>query len=236
MGKHAVVRGEVHVSKADRVDLFNRDLSSTKALYMEGRSDAIQLSKKTNSYFLFLIGYFTLELLYVSTARIQALLPTKGYDVEQEADKLDIAFEDEIDLEIHEIYESYNQRLRRWLPTILTGLFCLTLIGAFINETISFFGISTGIPYWITPVSMGILTPFAYSGLLMILDGDHDRDEEMAGAINSLTETRNHDHILVLVGDKHVTPVSDHLEDYGWNVTREPSIHWLARLRRLFPE
>jgi hypothetical protein len=236
MGKHAVVRGEVHVSKKDRVNLFNRDLTGTKALYAEGRSDAIQLHKHTNSYFLFLIGYFTLELLYISTTRIQSLLPTEGYDVEEAAHKHGLEFEDETDLEIHEIYDSYDQRLRRWLPTMFTGLFFLSLLGTFFNETISVFGIATGIPYWITPVSMGIFTPLVYSGVLMILDGDHDRDTAMAETINSLTETRNHDQILVLVGDKHVIPVSDRLEDNGWSVTRERSTHWLARLRRLFPE
>lgn len=61
-----------------------------------------------------------------------------------------------------------------------------------------------------------------------------DRDERMANQIESKTTKQGHDRILVLVGDKHVEPISDELEKDGWEVDPEHSEHWLARLSRLW--
>ncbi|MCU4716800.1 hypothetical protein [Halapricum hydrolyticum] len=236
MEKHAVVRGEIHVSNTDRKALFNRDLTDYKAVCMEGRSDFIRLHKDTSCYYLYLIGHFTLNILYRSFSVIHSTLSSDAYDVEQEANKHGLDFVDEIDLEIHEIYESYSSHLRKWLAVFIIGLFSFSLVGAFLNDTIIVYRIDTGIPYWLMTLTMGMLVPFIYSGLLLLLGDGRDRNEKMATEIDSLAEDKDYDEILVLVGDKHVDPVGDELENYGWEIKRERSDHCLARIRQQFPE
>lgn len=235
MEKHAVVKGEVHISETDRDHLFDRDLSDFQALYTEGRSNAIRLHKSTNSYFLYLIGYFTLELIYVSIRHIRSTLLSKDH-LKQRTHSNGLEFENETDLEISEIYESCSVRLRRWTPIILILLFLISLRYAFITETIQFRGITTGIPHSIIPLILGISLPFIYFSLLIDFSADADREDKMPKKINSIADNRDHDQILVLVGDKHVKAVSRELEKLGWNISSERSSHWLARLRRLLVE
>lgn len=233
MGKHAVVRGEFHISDTDRQALFDRDLSDYEAVYMEGRSNTIQLHENTSSYYLFLLGYFTLDLGYSLVRPLQSKLGSDEYNVKKEAIDRGLEFEDEIDLEIHQIYDSYDTKYKKWLPhtsilpVIFTGLYSLFI------ETISVICLSITIPSWFLTVIFAVLTPFIFMSMLMETSSVSDRDERMASQIESKSTDQGHDRILVLVGDKHVNPVSDELEEAGWDVEPERSEHWIPRLSRL---
>lgn len=234
MDKEAVVRGEVHIGKRDREALFDRDLSKYDALYVEGRSNTIKLSHYTNRYWLYLIGVLTLRLLYTSFNFVYSILELDNYNLKKEAEKHGLKFEDETDLELDELYNRYDPRMKTWFPITLVGLFILLVIRALFVETIDVGGIETAIPYWFVPLAFGMIIPFSYFNLLEEFGSDFDRDIEMATNIASQTESRGQDQILVLVGDAHVEPITDQLETQGYNVTPERSSHWLARIKRAF--
>lgn len=234
MSKRAVIRGEFHVSNVDRKKLLERDLTDFKALYLEGRSDTIRIHKYTYSYVLYLIGYFSFELIYITKSVIhERILPFWAFDMEKKARNEGLDVEDEIDLEIDEIYKNINQKTIRFSLAIFAFAFIFTFLRAFYEETINFLWITTQIPYWILPLGFGILLPIGYSGLLITFGGGGERDETMASSIDSKAEYAGHDEILVLVGDKHVEPVGDYLEERGWTVKKERSKHPIPRIQRL---
>ena len=230
MGKHAVVRGEVHVSDTDRQALFDRDLSDYEAVYMEGRSNTIQLHENTSSYYLFLLGYFTLDLGYSLVSPLQSKLGSDEYNVKKEAIDRGLEFEDEIDLEIHQIYNSYGDKYKMWLPYFSIFPFTFTVFLSLFIDTISISYVSVTIPTWFFTIVFAVLTPFIFMSVLMEISNVSDRDDRMANKIDKKSTEQDHDRLLVLVGDKHVEPVSDRLEEGGWDINRERSEHWLSRL------
>lgn len=235
MVKKAVVRGEFHISNVDRKALIDRNLDHFQALYLEGRSDVIRLHKYTNSYILYLIGYFSLELIYITASIIhERLLPFWAFDIEKEAQNRGLDVEDETDLEIDEIYDNVSPRVIHSSLGIFLIAFILMFWRAFYEETIDLVLVSTPIPYWVFPLIVGILLPLGYSGLLLTFGGEGERDEEMAASIDSIAEEKGHDGVLVLVGDKHVEPVGNNLEERGWEVKKERSIHPIPRISRMF--
>jgi hypothetical protein len=236
MGKHAVVRGEVHTSDTDRQALFDRDLSDYEAVYMEGRSDTIQLHKKTSSYNLFLLGYFTLDLGYSLVRPLQSRFGSDEYNVKKEARNRGLKFENEIDLEIHQIYDSYDSKYKKLLPYFSILPLMMTGLYAFYQDTISIFCTPVAIPSWLLSVVFAIFTPFIFMSMLMRINNGSDRDERMANQIESKSAEQGHDSILVLVGDKHVDPISDELDEHGWDVEPERSEHWLSQLSRLWTD
>lgn len=237
MSRKAVVRGEFHISNVDRKALLNRDLTDFQALYLEGRSNVIRLHKHTNSYILYLIGYFFLELIYTTTSIIhKRLLPLRAIDIEREARNKGLEVNAEIDLEIDEIYENISARVVHSSLAIFLIAFFLTFWRAFYEETINLVWVSTAIPYWILPLVIGVLLPLGYSGLLLIFGGEGERDEEMVASIDSITEERGHEAVLILVGDAHVELVGDKLKERGWEVKKERSTHPIPRISRFLSE
>jgi len=237
MGREAVVRGEFHVSNVDRKALLDRDLSHVQTLYMEGRSDEIKLDRYTNSYMLYLLGYFSLELIYITANIIHTrLLPFWAFDIKAQARQHGLDVNDEIDLEIHEIYENVDDHIVHGSLAIFIIAFVVTLWRAFYEETIDLVVVTTPIPYWLLPLVIGLLLPLGYSGLLITVGDDGERDTTMAVSITEQAADHGHEDILVLVGDKHVDPVSDALEAQGWSVTRERSAHPIPRVSRFLWE
>lgn len=236
MGGKAVVRGEVHVTYRDREGLLNRDLEEFQVLYCEGRGDVVKLHKYTICYMSFLIGYFTLEMIYIATSKIHELIPFLGYDMEDEARRKGLEFEDETDLEIHEIYENFSSRHIHGALALFAISFVVTVLYALRRESVELFWMTTPVPSWILPLTMGVLLPFAYSGILVGFANTDERDDTMAESIVEDAEENDYSGALVLVGDKHVEAVSDALEEQGWEVKRERSENWLARLSRFIGE
>jgi hypothetical protein len=224
MGKHAVVRGEVHISNIDRQAMFNRNLNEYEAVYMEGRSDTIQLHKNTSCYYLFLLGYFTLDLGYSLVRPLQSRFGSEEYNVKKEAKDRGLEFDGEIDLEIHEIYESCNPAIRKWLPVVIILIFFCALISAFLGNKKDV--------YWFSLLLVALFIPFLYLGVSTSVSGDKDREKEMVDNIETKTNSREQNKILILVGDSHVNPISDALEEKGWNVVREYSEHPYPKLKR----
>lgn len=235
MSKKAIIRGEAHISNIDRKALLDRDLSDFQAAYFEGRSDTIVMDKYTYSYVLYLIGHLSLELFYITAAKFyNYVLPSPTYDVEQAARDEGLDVRNEIDLEIHEIYENIDHDVLRASLGIMVLLFILSFTGSFYNDTVSFWIVSTPIPSWILPLVSGVFLPFCYSGLTMMIGDSPERDEKMAESIDVLAEKNGHKQVLVLVGDQHVVPISDLLKQRGWEVESERSQHPIPRLIRSF--
>lgn len=148
MGKHAVVRGEVHISDTDRQALFDRDLSNYEAVYMEGRSDTIQLHKNTSRYFLFLLGYFTLDLGYSLVRPLQSKFGSDEYNVKKVARSKGLDFDGEIDLEIHQIYDSYGDTYKMWLPYLGILPFVFAGLYSLFQDTVTIDYLSIAVPSW----------------------------------------------------------------------------------------
>lgn len=74
----AVIRGDWHASKHDSRALFDREQNEIDVLYIEGRGDIIDIEDRGAPYVLFLIGYFSLELLYSFVSWAYRYLPLAG--------------------------------------------------------------------------------------------------------------------------------------------------------------
>lgn len=228
MTKKALVRGEFHTSSIDRRGLLDRDLTDVQALYIEGRSDTIRLHKRTYSYFLYLIGYFCIELFYLTVAKIHDRFSLSGdYDIVTSARENGLDVQEEIDLEIDEIYDNFSPRAIHYSFIITAAIILISFVDAIFFDLMMG---STPIPSWALPFTITLLGPFLFLAFLINIGDDGERDEEMANSIEEITAEERHDSVLVLVGDLHVDPVSDALEKHGWEVERENSTHLIPRL------
>jgi hypothetical protein len=160
---------------------------------MEGRSDEIKLHRYTNSYILHLLGYFSLELIYITANIIHTrLLPFLAFDIKAQARQHGLDVNDNIDLEIHEIYENVDDHIIHASLAIFIIAFAVTLWRAFYEETIDLVVVTTPVPYWMLPLVVGLLFPLGYSGLLITFGGDGERDTTMATSITEQAADHGH--------------------------------------------
>jgi len=238
VSKKAVIQGETHILPTDRKSLMDRETDQFQALYCEGRSETISPHHHRNRYNLYVIGVLTLYLLYGTFSHIYSKLPLiSGYDIEAQAKDEGLLFDDNIDLEIHEIFDSYNTQTVNITLVGLIILWTLEFIYSFQVDTISFVipslvSISTPIPIWMLPLVFGVLLPFVYFSLLVSYGNSGDRDEMMARSIIEKCDERDHDSILILVGDKHVEPISEKLDEEGWEIKKQRTNNIIARVKR----
>lgn len=236
MSKKAVVQGEVHIFPTDRESLMNRQIRQFQALYCEGRSETISPHRHRNRYNLYVIGVLTLYLIYGVFSYIYSnLLPNSKYDIEVQARQAGLAFDDCIDLEIHEIFDSYSIKTANSILMSLIAIFVFLFLFSFSADTLSF-GISglimiqTPIPLWVVTLIFAVLLPFTYFSLLVSFANSGDRDKQMARSIMKKCDDRGHDSVLVLVGDKHVEPIAKELDKEGWEVEKHRSNSIIARI------
>lgn len=238
MSKKAVIQGEVHIFPTDRKSLMNRDTDEYQALYQEGRDETITPHHQQNRYHLYLIGALTLYLGYGIISYIYTNLPlNSGFDIEAQAKEAGLDFDDEIDLTIHEIFDSYNTQTVNRLLSGLIILFALLFLNTFASDTISvdvlgIISVSTPIPMWMPTLFFAVLLPFVYFSLLVSYANSGERDVKMASSIIRKCDERGHDSVLILVGDKHVEPIGEKLEEKGWKVEKERTNNKIAKIKR----
>jgi len=231
VSRKAIIQGEIHISPTDRRSLMKRETNQYQALYCEGRSGRISPHYQQNRYNFYVIGILTLKLFYGIVAYIYTnLFPKSGYDIESQAKDAGLAFDDNIDVEIDEIFDSYNTQTVNNTLIGLILLFVLLFWYSFQVDTLNFVIVSTSIPFWILPFVYAILLPFVYSSLLISFANTGDRDEKMAHSIMRKCDERDHDSILILVGEKHVEPIGEMLDDEGWEVEKQRSNNILGRI------
>lgn len=54
----------------------------------------------------------------------------------------------------------------------------------------------------------------------------------MARTIVQKCDEREHESVLILVGDKHVEPIGEKLDEEGWEVEKERTNNTIARIKR----
>lgn len=223
----AVIRGDWHASKHDSRALFNREQNEIDVLYIEGRSDIIDIEDRGAPYVLFLIGYFSLELLYSFVSWAYRHLPG-DIDIHERAESMGWRVEDEIDVEIHDMFDETAESTTWRLFVLEVTLVGFAFMWAAAGEP------SFGIPPGVLSSFLLLLLPFGYFGFLLLLgiDTPHYRDKEMADYIITDAEASDAQSVLVFVGDQHVSKIADILEEEGWNVSRERSSHPISRFSR----
>lgn len=238
MSKKAVVQGEWHIFATDRKSLMDRDTEQYQALYCEGRSGTITPHPLRIRYNLYVIGILTLKICYLFVGYLYSKIPvSSGYEIGKEARCEDLYFDDTIDLETREIFDSYSLRTVNLTLGILLTTFVLQFLYTFIADTFSIgvpgiFTVTTSIPIWILTLLLGMFLPFVYSSLLISYANTGARDEKMANTITERCNERDHDSVLVLVGDKHVCPLTEELEKHGWEVDPHRSNSLPARIHQ----
>ncbi|MFC6865011.1 hypothetical protein ACFQGE_16295 [Halomicroarcula sp. GCM10025817] len=232
MTKKAIVQGEIHIAQKDSRNLFDRKTEETEVLFVEGRSQTIQLDHSSVGYVLFLIGYLTLELLYQTFNLLDELLPSRNlWDIQDEAERQGLDVHSEIDAELHEMW-AWIEGTGEKMLYIVAVIFVSYAIGLVIIDLPTFL-----IPNKLMPAIVIAGTPFVYSACAVFLIGDDSkRDEIMSRSIVEYSRQEGYSEVLVLCGDKHAAGISDRLEDRGWKVDMERSSHPLARFTRFVTE
>jgi len=226
--RKAVVQGEFHASPRDARNLLNRDTSTADVLFVEGRSASIKLDSYTHGYVLFILGYLTLELVYLTSGWLRGLVPGGGWDVKEEATKRGLVIEDEIDAELHEIWSLAEGKTRSRLYTVSIMAFSFALLNPFIGSPIF------GIPVGFTSVIIACLVPLGFSAGVVILSLGRDgvRDDIMAESILETADEEGYEEILVLCGQAHAEGIEMELKEAGWDVECNDSTHPLTTAGR----
>lgn len=231
MTKKAIIQGEIHIFHTDRKSLMQRDIDKYQALYQEGRDEVIYPHRYRNRYYIYVIGILTLKLIYnIFSYGYKHLDPGAGYNIEKEAREAGLAFDDNIDLNINEIFDSYSILIVNFTLIGLVVVFGAIFMNSFRADTLDFWIISTPIPWWLLTLVFAVLLPFIYSSLLISYANTGDRDKKMASTIDRKCDDRGQDAILILVGDKHVEPIGDQLDRKGWEVDEQRSNHIIGRI------
>lgn len=234
MDNTVVVRGEFHISNIDRRALLNRELGEVDVLFLEGRGNQIALRDSSIRYLFFLIGTLYFDLLYaISSGIFSKLLPFWDFDVGAEAREAGLEVENETDLEMDRIFESFNPKVINIIFVITVLALLYGLVHPLYSDYVILLSWRTPIPSWVLSMIVIAVYPMLYSGLLITIGTGGDRDEFMAKSIDIISQDNGYSKALTLVGDKHVNPVSDALEAKGWNVIRERSTHPVPRLSRV---
>jgi len=237
MTKQAVVQGEYHTNPDDAKRLL-RNAEDAEILYVEGRSDTIQLESKTFRYAFFLIGYFLLELLYASNSLVEKSRG-KGFDIREEAEKMGLDTNSEIDLELHEIFDKSEGALRfaSFVVSVLTfllGVFLTLLNQQTVWLLFVYDGLEIAITYGFIGMIICISSPFVYlsSIIILILPLENIRDKKLASSVTEHATQNGFDNVAVLIGDSHVPGVKEELENNDWLVTTHRSQALSSRLWR----
>jgi hypothetical protein len=234
MGKQAVVRGEIHLSTIDRKALLNRDLGSFDALYRERMPDEFRLQNPTIGYVSFLIGYLSLEFIYLTSSMLRRwICPLWGYDIEAVARQNGLDVRSETDLEFRTLYETVDDEIVYGFLGLFVTLISLTFWVGLAGLSIHVPLLDVQVPFWIlSPITL-VLFPPGFFSLVLLFGVNRERDEKMSSVIDAESRSLGHDRILVLVGDVHVDRIRIELEALGWEVTTERSSHPIPRLTRL---
>jgi len=226
MTNRIVVQGEFHTSPSDARELI-ADNPDAEVLFIEGRSNTIDITDRTVGYAFFLLGYLQIRLLYATVSWLQQKRGTE-FDIESEAHDAGLDSYSDIDLELDECYhESVGSPRKLAFGVSL----CILIAGALFPVWNGF--ISTPLPTSIGLILFAV-TPFLYfyAVIAVILRRENVRDTVIAKSVVQHTRDGQYDSVLLLVGDSHVPGIGSYLNDVGWNVTAHRSQHRLMRLSR----
>lgn len=225
MRRKAIIQGEFHASNKDAKELLDRDTTESDAIFIEGRGDEIHLESSA-SYYLWLIGYLSLELIYTTSRWIRKTLFNDRWEVKQKAESRGLAVEDEIDAELNDVWALADGTTRHRLYYLALLLMLFALIWPFFGEPLF------GIPSGVTSVVLTWLIPIGYSAgvIIFCLAADGVRDEIMANSITEISRDEDYQEVLVLCGQEHVEGISKQLEKEGWDVRSCDSKHPLSEL------
>lgn len=228
MTRKAIIQGEVHVAQRDYLSLLDRRTPDTEVLFIEGRSDQIELRYASVGYVLFLLGYLTMETVYQLSGLVNRVLPSREtLDTEDGTNLRGLEVDSEIDAELHEMWGLTTTRRRG-----LMYLALLTMLGFSAFHTIVFPQAAI-VPDSLLSTVVAAGTPLLYTALgIFGLGNDGQRDQIMAEAINERSAHEDHTEVLVLCGDRHVPGIGERLRSMGWEVDDQRSSHPLARVAR----
>lgn len=214
----AIIQGEVHTSKADKDNLESQLRDEVDAVFHEGREDHIG-EPLTLGYVVFLIGAL-LAFLFMSS-----LLRGPGLE-----ERTEIPYHGTIDIPLPDLYS----RFPSWM----------ILIAGISGGVFSAIGLY--LPYISLPLlgeylvfTSLILKPLFVVGgpllftLVLILWENRwlgARNEEMADSIVSISEEEGYEKVAVLCGEAHKTPITQRLEDEGWEVDPQSSSSILSKI------
>ncbi|MDB2225627.1 hypothetical protein PM023_13200 [Halorubrum ezzemoulense] len=226
MTKRIVVQGEFHTSPSDARELI-ADNPDAEVLFIEGRSDTIDITDRTVGYAFFLLGYLQIRLLYTTVSWLQQKRGTE-FDIESEANDAGLDSYCDIDLELDECYHESAGGARK----LAFGVSLCTLIAGALFPVWNGF-ISTPLPTS-TGLILFAVAPFLYfyAVIAVILHQENVRDTAMAKSVVQHTRDGQYDSVLLLVGDSHVSGIESYLNGAGWDVTAHRSQHRLMRLNR----
>lgn len=235
--KQAVIHGDFHLSEVDQEDLLNRDLSEWDALLIEGRRPNFDFEDASFGF-----GYYAIGAIFIRTCvkwihglkrrlglskrtRIDRLRDRSGFDVFSN-----------IDASHKEIWDFSDSK---WKWTLITLAAALSIV-LIIDSTIP-----------IIPILVGINVPELYSivlifpflpGAVHILSvvsptNSSKRNEVMADNIIEYVEDKDHDRVLILVGEMHREGVTNRLsKNANWDVRSIESKHSLGKVFTSFYE
>lgn len=213
----AIIQGEAHTSKNDRDALLDRISEDTDCVFIEGRADNISLDKITPGYAFFLAGMI-LYLGFIRYVRHLRMTP-----LEEELEGRGVAYCNEIDKEIPEIYRDMPE----WPKYVFIGIYLIILAFLFQGDIPLFirfgvFGISTLIGFILI-----LFSPMAYFATVIQLEAIlvGGRDETMATAITEAADKEGMNEILISCGQEHVDPIEMKLEDKRIRVKSHEGSH-----------
>lgn len=222
----ALIKGETHVSKRDKQALLGEDLTQFDAVFREGSNPELRGKDIGILYALYLIGY----LVYGAT---YGRIYISNEDFKRSVERCGIPYDDDIDLSVCETYEMIDS----WKRSVFA--FLSAFIPAFFSGTILYPlrlipGLTDSTGFAVVFV-LGLMLFYGFSWALtyfQILDGRamEARDEYMAEQILARTEETDWESILISCGDEHRPGIAASLEAEGWDVSQEPTTHWIGKL------
>lgn len=226
MAKRIVVQGEFHTSPSDARELIANN-SEAEILYIEDRSDTIDISDRSVGYTFFLLGYLQIRLLYTTVSWLQQKRGTE-FDIESEAHDAGINSYSNIDLELEECYHKSAGIARKLAFGVSLGILITGALFPVWNSSVL-----TSLPTS-TGLILFAVAPFLYfyAIIAVILPQKNVRDTAMAKSVVQHARDARYDSVLLLVGDSHVPGIESYLDDVGWDVTAHRSQHRLMRLNR----
>lgn len=211
MIRKAIIQGDLHVSRRDSRALLDQHTAETDALFVEGRSDTIQLETHAMGYLLFLIGFLIIQSLYRMSDVIYESIPGGGeWTIEDDArDEYGLEVYDEIDAELNELWGwvGKGEQVVLYILTTIFGVFVIrySVIGGLFHGPVTIFIVVT--------------FPLIFSALVILRPKRNERREKtMVDSIIDASESEDYEEVLILCGDIHVSSISEKLREEGWEV------------------
>lgn len=222
----ALIKGETYVSKRDKQALLGKDLTQFDAVFREGSNPELCRNDISTLSALYLNGY----LVYGAT---YGRIYISNEDFKRSVERCGIPYDDDIDLSVCETYEMIDS-WKRPVFASLSAFIPAFFFGAILYPLRLIPGLTDSSGFALVFL-LGLMLFYGFSWALtyfQILDGRAmgARDEYMAEQILARTEGMDWESILISCGDEHRPGIAASLEAEGWDVSQEPTTHWIGKL------